>query len=54
MPFLVLFSFSIAKTDKSKNRKYEESLVNIQKAFGGKADAKRVERAKPGRYRRER
>ncbi len=44
--FLVLFSFSIAKTDKTKSRKYEESLVNIQKAFGGKADDKRLERAK--------
>jgi|SRR3989339_142847 len=44
--FLVLFSFSIAKTDKTKNRKYEESLNNIQKAFGGKADDKRLERAK--------
>jgi len=44
--FLVLFSFSIAKTDKAKSRKYEESLVNIQKAFGGKIDAARAERAK--------
>ncbi len=44
--FLVLFSFSIAKTDKAKTRKYEESLVNIQKAFGGKLDKKQVERAK--------
>ncbi|MBI4351871.1 MAG: OmpA family protein [Elusimicrobia bacterium] len=44
--FLVLFSFSISKADKSKSRKYEESLVNIQKAFGGKADDKRVARAK--------
>jgi len=44
--FLVLFSFSISKTDKSKSRKYEESLVNIQKAFGGKIDDKRMERAK--------
>ncbi len=44
--FLVLFSFSIAKTDKTKSRKYEESLINIQKAFGGKLDKKRVERAK--------
>lgn len=44
--FLLLFSFSIAKTDKTKSRKYEESLVNIQKAFGGKASDKRVERAK--------
>ena len=44
--FLVLFSFSLAKTDKTKSRKYEESLSNIQKAFGGKVDEKRVERAK--------
>jgi chemotaxis protein MotB len=44
--FLVLFSFSIAKTDKTKSRKYEESLSNIQKAFGGKVDEKRLERAK--------
>lgn len=44
--FLVLFSFSIAKADKTKSRKYEESLGNIQKAFGGKADTQRLERAK--------
>ncbi|MCM2266934.1 MAG: OmpA family protein [Elusimicrobiales bacterium] len=44
--FLVLFSFSISKTDKTKFRKYEESLGNIQKAFGGAADEKRMERAK--------
>lgn len=44
--FLVLFSFSIAKSDKAKSRKYEESLGNIQKAFGGKADQKRLDRAK--------
>jgi len=43
--FLVLFSFSIAKTDKAKSRKYEESLANIQRAFGGKADVQRLERA---------
>lgn len=43
--FLVLFSFSIVKKDKTQNRKYEESLGNIQKAFGGKADAQRMERA---------
>ena len=43
--FLMLFSFSIAKTDKAKSRKYEESLSNIQKAFGGKVDVKRLERA---------
>lgn len=44
--FLVLFSFSMAKTDKTKSRKYEESLGNIQKAFGGKADSRGLERAK--------
>lgn len=44
--FLVLFSFSIAKADKARSRKYEESLGNIQKAFGGKADTQRLERAK--------
>lgn len=44
--FLMLFSFSVAKTDKSKSRKYEESLANIQKSFGGKVDVKRLERAK--------
>ncbi len=44
--FLVLFSFSIVRTDKAKSRKYEESLGNIQKAFGGKADTQRLERAK--------
>lgn len=43
--FLVLFSFSVAKTDKTKNRKYEESLGNIQKAFGGKTDTQGLERA---------
>jgi chemotaxis protein MotB len=44
--FLVLFSFSMAKTDKVKSRKYEESLVNIQKAFGGKLDPAQAERAR--------
>lgn len=44
--FLVLFSFSLSKADKSKSRKYEESLINIEKTFGGKSDAKRTERAK--------
>jgi len=44
--FLMMFSFSISKTDKTKNRKYEESLANIQKSFGGKTDAKRLDRAK--------
>ncbi len=44
--FLVLFSFSITKSDKAKNRKYEESLGNIQKAFGGKASSPGLERAR--------
>jgi len=44
--FLVLFSFSVSKTDKTKSRKYEESLGNIQKAFGGKVDSRGLERAK--------
>lgn len=44
--FLVLFSFSIAKSDKSKARKYEESLSSIQKVFGGHVDQKRIEVAK--------
>lgn len=44
--FLVLFSFSMSRTDKTRNRKYEESLGNIQKAFGGQADARRLKRAK--------
>lgn len=43
--FLVLFSFSIARSNGAKNRKYEESLGNIQKAFGGKVDSRRLERA---------
>ena len=44
--FLLLFSFAIAKTDKSKSRKYEESLGNIQKSFGGEINKERIERAK--------
>ena len=44
--FLVLFSFSVARTDKTRSRKYEESLGNIQKAFGGKSDSRGLERAK--------
>lgn len=44
--FLVLFSFSITRTDRARSRKYEESLGNIQKAFGGKADSRGLERAK--------
>jgi chemotaxis protein MotB len=44
--FLVLFSFSVARNDKKHSRQYEESLANIQRAFGGKADTRRLERAK--------
>jgi chemotaxis protein MotB len=44
--FLMMFSFSMSKADKSKSRKYEESLSNIQKAFGGKVSEKQQERAK--------
>jgi chemotaxis protein MotB len=40
--FLILFSFSIAK--KTGVNKYEESLVNIQKAFGGKIDPAKLEK----------
>ncbi len=43
--FLMMFSFSMAKSDKSKSRKYEESLNNIQSAFGGKVDQARLDRA---------
>lgn len=44
--FLMLFSFSIAKSDKQKSRKYEESLVNIQRAFGGTTTTRQLERAR--------
>ncbi|OGS47853.1 MAG: hypothetical protein A3J79_12065 [Elusimicrobia bacterium RIFOXYB2_FULL_62_6] len=44
--FLILFSFAIAKGDKSKAKKYEESLSQIQKAFGGKVDPARMEKAR--------
>ena len=44
--FLVLFSFSLAKSDKTKSRKYEESLGKIQTAFGGKVDEARQERVR--------
>ena len=42
--FLIMFSFTMAKTDKTKSRKYEESMNNLQKAFGGKVDQKRLDR----------
>jgi len=44
--FLMMFSFAVAKTDKSKSRKYEESMNNLQTAFGGKKNEKQLERAK--------
>jgi chemotaxis protein MotB len=40
--FLVLFSFSVAK--KGKGSTYEDSVVQIQRAFGGKVDSKALER----------
>ncbi len=42
--FLMMFSFAISKEDRAKSRKYEESLSNIQKAFGGKVSDKQKER----------
>ena len=44
--FLMMFSFAMSKTDKAKSRRYEESLMNIQKSFGGKINSKSLERAK--------
>lgn len=44
--FLMMFSFAVAKQDKSKSRKYEESMNNIQSAFGGKKDQKTLDREK--------
>ena len=42
--FLMMFSFAVAKTDKTKSRKYEESMANLQKAFGGKDSQARLDR----------
>lgn len=44
--FLLLYTFSIAKADKTKSRKYEESLQEIQKAFGGKIDKEKLQKAR--------
>jgi len=41
--FLILFSFAVAKKT-GKSERYEESLVNIQKAFGGKVDPAKLEK----------
>jgi len=43
--FLILFSFSVTKQDKTKSRKYEESFSNIQKVFGGKENVERIQKA---------
>ncbi|PIS47010.1 MAG: hypothetical protein COT17_05635 [Elusimicrobia bacterium CG08_land_8_20_14_0_20_51_18] len=43
--FLVLFSFSVAKNDKTKSRQYEESMASIQKIFGGKENKERLAKA---------
>lgn len=42
--FLILFSFSIAKKAGTHGARYEESLVNIQKAFGGRVDPLKLEK----------
>jgi chemotaxis protein MotB len=42
--FLLLFSVSIAKTDRSKLRKYEESLIQIQKTFGGEISKEKLQK----------
>jgi chemotaxis protein MotB len=42
--FLLLFSISIAKTDRSKLRKYEESLIKIQKTFGGEISKEKLQK----------
>jgi flagellar motor protein MotB len=42
--FLLLFSVSIAKTDRSKLRKYEESLIKIQKTFGGEISKEKLQK----------
>lgn len=44
--FLILFSFAIAKNDKTKQKKYEESLVKIQQTFGGKISKEYLEKKK--------
>ncbi|MGC9070743.1 MAG: OmpA/MotB family protein [Elusimicrobiales bacterium] len=44
--FLILFSFAIAKSDRTKQRKYEASLIKIQQAFGGEVGHEYLERKK--------
>ncbi|MFA6584020.1 MAG: OmpA family protein [Elusimicrobiaceae bacterium] len=42
--FLMLFSFSLASSKNKQNRRYEESLANIQKAFGGMENVAQLKR----------
>ncbi len=42
--FLLLFSFAIAKSDKTKQKKYEESLIKIQQTFGGSVSKEYLEK----------
>lgn len=42
--FLIMFSFSIAKITAKGSARVEDSLANIQKAFGGKVDPARLEK----------
>lgn len=44
--FLILFSFSLGKTGRERSYRYEQSLQNIQRVFGGKIDQKSLERIK--------
>jgi chemotaxis protein MotB len=41
--FLLMFSFGLSR--QKKDRQYEQSLINIQKVFGGKGSSPRFERA---------
>ena len=45
--FLILFSFGASKSGKasSSDRQYQETLVNIQKVFGGQGSSQAYERA---------
>jgi chemotaxis protein MotB len=45
--FLLMFSFAVGKSggNSTKDRQFQESLVNIQKVFGGKGSSASFERA---------
>jgi chemotaxis protein MotB len=45
--FLIMFTFGLAKAkgNSSEQRRYHQSLVNIQKVFGGRLSSKDLERA---------